>query len=581
MKQQLIFLLIIVLSFITVGCNGSGSSTGNSGDTFLTNEASTGNSSSNKIDSAKCPEGFYYNNTKLQCLTICDPGHTYSIEKKMCVEIPKKDGDPCGTDRIYMSSYKNTILKGCVDRCNFDKGEIFDVNSLKCHLPCKNDEIFEGMESRCIPICQGNTYRDKKSNLCITTMPLLIASDEISILSDLIINDRGPLKICLYYLPEIEKKITSSDEKIIIDNIKNALSVWLGPLRTTISKKLQETIIIERSNKYCREVKNKLAGVIIHEGDDNISAVVYKEFAISINYIRRLSSYIHEFGHLFGFDDHYEQNRCSYFITTEIPKKENMPALSLINGKIFEYTLSNTGVNIQELQINKFNDTIINGLNFNLNAVKELYKEQCDFITSVGGHINDIRKACIDGYAENTTVMCASDDQLKPADVEAIKKRYCRFYPDDPKCSQQLKKLTDLENGKFLSCNDKNTGETVSFAHDYNKLSIEILKKVRGATLSEEFFNLQFSEEVDSFAWNVIDTNRTTRVNELNMNLIGNKISINLINEEGINRTFDFAIFDITNNGTKIKWNCEFKNTLLKYRLYKKLKEIYPQIISW
>lgn len=80
---------------------------------------------------------------------------------------------------------------------------------------------------------------------------------------------------------------------------------------------------------------------------------------------------------------------CELFVLDHFPSMDCLPAISLIDEKVFSHQIIDGQINTKELKSFKIENSPINILNFKDNSKVFLNKIQCEFIKSKGGHYHD------------------------------------------------------------------------------------------------------------------------------------------------------------------------------------------------
>ncbi|MBF0359726.1 MAG: hypothetical protein HQK49_01885 [Oligoflexia bacterium] len=298
-----------------------------------------------------CSANSYFDTNKKDC--VCVEGRFYSEKHKDCV-LECKDGE------IYSSE-----LNMCIEDCSSKEGRHYDVKYHTCVPTCKLGYSYDKTEDDCVQDCKGNSFRKKGEKNCTKGKPLSTLKKNWSILP-LLTNEKEPI-VCLDIDLELENMITKEYVENRKDMLIKAINIWLEPLRKFNGQKFIEKLEIHDSNEtICKLNKNMAMATIYLKTPNQIKEICSKhanacsftrerEIYFSINNV--LSTYMHEFGHLFGFEDAYEVSPTEF--------------------------------------------------------------------------------KCKDGYDFATTIMCASTDNLKPADIDGIRSRYCDFFKDTEVCPNQ------------------------------------------------------------------------------------------------------------------------------------------------
>ncbi|MBF0364157.1 MAG: hypothetical protein HQK50_01215 [Oligoflexia bacterium] len=339
-----------------------------------------------------------------------------------------------------------------------------------------------------VVICTGNSYLDPTTKKCVLGPPLLMHAKEESILPDLLL-DKNPI-VCVDFDEATRALVTSNDFEEISLKIQKSIATWLNPLRedATISTAFVATIpVYGEKNSECHN-KSRVATVHI-VSQETLDRECYpfkrpcaKGTDIWLTHYSRFSTYLHEFGHLMGFEDHY------------------------IEG---EYE-------------------------------------------------------CKKGYDFNTTIMCASGEKLKPADIEGIKRQYCRFWNDASDCQKnELKKLTDFDNGTFITC--RNNKVNYEIVNDYHQIrfatSFWLSDRYEWST-SHDFDGFLPIDELDHYPW-VIKSATATDNLIAEVDFANDKVTIDYGNSE--HTIIEFSI----------KKDCYISNEFL----YSRIKSQFPGLL--
>ncbi|MBF0316456.1 MAG: hypothetical protein HQK52_23775 [Oligoflexia bacterium] len=323
-------------------------------------------------------------------LSSCNHGDS-SPDSNPAPTIATQGQTKCPDNLVYDNDHKV-----CVENCGSDMR--FDFSFWKCVpsepiapvVPIIPTVVVAPIETPMV-ICTGNSYLDPATKKCIQGLPLLMFEKELSILPNLLF-DKNP-EVCVDISKQIQSSMTEEDMQVIISKIQNSIETWINPLSKdqSISVRFVRNIPVHvELNSECNH-NNWTATIHIVTSSDlaefcgNYGRECAKLSQIWLTKASRFSTYLHEFGHLMGFEDHY------------------------IEGKY----------------------------------------------------------GCKKGYDINTTIMCVNDEKLMPADIEGIKRQYCRFWSDAIDCQEnELKKLTDFDNGTFITCgNNKVNYEIVNDYH--------------------------------------------------------------------------------------------------------------------
>ncbi|MBF0207595.1 MAG: hypothetical protein HQK53_11965 [Oligoflexia bacterium] len=286
---------------------------------------------------------------------VCEAGAHYSKIDADCV---------CyNQDKFY-----NPLYSRCTLFCK-EGEELFMLSNGEfqlCVPKCKSGYFYDLSESMCIQKCEGNSYRNRGDAQC-TKGKMLSINPEYRIWSilPLLTVDRNP---GIYLNIDPRNQPTEEDINKRIKMIKSAINAWLEPLRSSGLG----------GERFVRDIEVSTDRVIYNS--NNVIATVDllpTKRAYAINSLSRiavslsseLGTYIHEFGHLLGFEDLYDQDPHSR-----------------------------------------------------------------------------LRRLCLTGYDETTTIMCFSSDPfLRSADIEGIQNLYCRFFQnEDPEACAVLQQRLSL-----------------------------------------------------------------------------------------------------------------------------------------
>ncbi|MBF0297404.1 MAG: hypothetical protein HQK51_01715 [Oligoflexia bacterium] len=538
---NLLILSILVLLFC--GCNG-GSSSSNSVDDSANINTSSATSpptlSVNPVIITSCSENQYYDSSKKTCVLKCTSPEWYDYEQKKCISNSvdttctgdlvfdlKYNACTCPNNMIYAFGKDDTCTceiwqdldkeqKKCVPKKCKEGYEINDhYPNLGCIQKCESGTIFDLDLKKCRKECTNNTYWILEKRECVQSRPLKsFKEDDHEPIPKLTIKNNKTPKVCLALYSEVAQ----SKEKIatIINSIKKAIDVWLEPLRNfAINNNFFDDVEVV-IKEHCNDdypLPNQLFKVNV--GNWGMTSVGGEELSLDTKEFDNFKAYVHEMGHLMGFNDHY------YYPDTQ-PANVHVP--------------------------------------------------------------------CHPGYDESITVMgVLSGNDLKAADVEGIKKRYCRYYPEDRACDIfTIKKSSDIDTGDFIICNpgDERDKFTIRNKYEYSedyrpgivndriKDHIEVI--ARGGDFLGELAPTQ--EDFSGFIWKYSD--EKNKANNITLDFINNNVSLDLVDVKEIHRNYNKPIYEITDDGTKIKFICKVPNTFLRYQIIKKLKEKYTNL-TW
>ncbi|MBF0365186.1 MAG: hypothetical protein HQK50_06420 [Oligoflexia bacterium] len=388
----------------------------------------------------------------------------------------------CPSNQIYDKEHDL-----CIDSCGF--GMRFDYDLKKCISIEATPVVTPTVAPTVTPIleCTGNSYPDSSRSKCIPGMPLLVFPKDESILPDLV-SDKNP-SICIDVDEETQSIITEDDFSRIVSSANNAINIWLSPLIDSqfSSVSFSKDIKSYKSSKCKIDDYTLIIHVVSEKGlveicNNDPHALACANVTSHQTWFPLKSefhTYLHEFGHLLGFDDHYN---------TKAERPE------------------------------------------------------------------DFR--CKKGYDFNTTVMCYSEGKLKPADIEGIKRQYCRFWSNTSECqANKLKKLTDFDNGTFITC--KNEKEKYKIVNDYYQIrfidSFWLSDKFEWSTPHEVGGFLPI-DELDHYPWVIKSATATD-------NLI---VEVDFANDKV---TIAYGLSERTVSEFSIKKDCDISNDFLLSRI--------------
>ncbi|MBF0298343.1 MAG: hypothetical protein HQK51_06460 [Oligoflexia bacterium] len=546
MKNFLINLLMATVFAINLyGCNGSGNGSSNASLASSDNSSTTpvtlteNNSSTNDI--SKCAETQYFDSSKNTCVLKCLPPQLYDFEKKTCYD-SFTITSACTGDYVFISKYNSC---GCPENSFQAENSPNSPNS----CACQRGQEFDHIQKKCI------TERCKEGFEIIPRYSYLgcVKKCETGTIFDFDVNG-------------CRKECTGNNYW----SLKDFNCLEARPLKTFSENITTITSLIVKKNKkakVCLSVSNSA------NTKDNIAKII-KNIKKAINiWIEPLRTFA-------------INNEIINEIDVEIQRSCNEnPGNFLFSMMVAENGSDSYGAGVISLSTKNVD---------NISA----YLHEIGHAIGFGDHYYlpgtqpaHIHRPCHPGYDENITIMCVDDtDNLKGADVIAIKRKYCRFYPDDPACKIfNINKSSDIDSNDFMSCETEDKGNKViiqnkyEYSNDYrpgivnDRISDHIMTVTKkGGHFISELTPMQ--EDFSKFIWKYEDLGNKN--NNITIDFINNKADINLTNEEGNPKIYNGPIYNITDNGTKIEFICEIPNTFLRYQIIKKLREgPYPYLI--
>ncbi|MBF0314990.1 MAG: hypothetical protein HQK52_16325 [Oligoflexia bacterium] len=343
--------IIIVISFLffLTGCSGN------------KNSEQSPTPIIQKDQPINCPPKFVWDEDSKSCIKNCEEGKVYNPIFKECVSCQgdlvyekdskscicpgksKKAGehncsceeiggifDPeladckCAYDKIFNEELKQCIpicdsskgffysdeAGGCIKKCpNGNDGFYYDIKVGDCIKRCTPGFKYDKQEKNCIADCKGNSYLNKLNKReCIKGKQLMCNSIAYSILPSFntITEESERAAICLYIGPSNDND--EKEELRIIDAIKKAVKLWIEPLKN-LSQVFISDIEVFKGSPYCENYNRNFISIDIVNnigcGTTAAGCAYPSQRMLQIKPKEALSIYIHEFGHLFGFDDHY------------------------------------------------------------------------------------------------------------------------------------------------------------------------------------------------------------------------------------------------------------------------------------
>ncbi|MBF0364988.1 MAG: hypothetical protein HQK50_05420 [Oligoflexia bacterium] len=327
--MKYIFLLVTIFPIITMiaSCKSH-------------NESRLASSESAVTQTKGCPGSMIYDDQFSSCREECNPGMYFDYTKKKCINItvPTTEMVKCqgeqisdaalnictcsGNAKVDPNSYRCLCSageryergKGCVSICvgddifypqyklcakKCDSGKFYDPEIADCKSECGKDEKFIPWEKRCVPVCKGNSYWIPGQDRCIEGLPLKVFYG-MELLTKLLADRKQKLPVCL--ISYKNNPLSAEQQSILSSNIKKAFQIWLAPLRTFAHRKFVDEVEVKIVFDDCKNM-DRLFELIMYPGSG--ASASFKDIAIGNTIISNLATYIHELGHVFGFDDHY------------------------------------------------------------------------------------------------------------------------------------------------------------------------------------------------------------------------------------------------------------------------------------
>ncbi|MBF0207757.1 MAG: hypothetical protein HQK53_12790 [Oligoflexia bacterium] len=240
---------------------------------------------------------------------VCEAGAHYSKIDADCV---------C----YNQNKFYNPLYSRCTLFCK-EGEELFMLSNGEfqlCVPKCKNGYFYNLSESMCVQKCEGNSYRKSGEAACSPGKQLTLTEGFSSILPSLKIEK--DLVICLVVDPELKdnaKKIAIERSKEIT---RESINKWLEPLRSFGNQIFKKEFTFIESNGYgCdpspnmvtiffpwpQEQMNDACGAKGAPGCANCGSKTIHLSANLNGTEREVPVFMHELGHLFGFDDQYIQ----------------------------------------------------------------------------------------------------------------------------------------------------------------------------------------------------------------------------------------------------------------------------------
>ncbi|MBF0207102.1 MAG: hypothetical protein HQK53_09450 [Oligoflexia bacterium] len=373
--RKIYFLLLIL--FVTSGCKESDKlSSDTSGEQAVKN----------------CPPGLIFNEKVKRCVAICTSNQIFDPLNNECMEVSIPVPKSCEEDLVFDQKNNGCICPGRSKRgdrpnscvcpqgmyyrrgsldceCYDDREEfnplfntctpicteseelqlISNSRNYRCIPKCEQGYTYDFSEKRCLEVCVGNSFRLTREIGCTKGKKLPLYPGDYSILHSLRIGE-SPV-ICL---EDIDRESSIAEVEKAKKLTEDAINIWLAPLRIYPGQLFHDRFdVYNIDNPLCNRKTNTATVYFIK--DDNLkkycsldarACAGVEDRTIYVPYSAKQDSYVHEFGHLLGFDDVYirtdkaEDFRCKagyIFETTVMCSSSDKLKVADIEGIIDRY----------------------------------------------------------------------------------------------------------------------------------------------------------------------------------------------------------------------------------------------------
>ncbi|MBF0316161.1 MAG: hypothetical protein HQK52_22255 [Oligoflexia bacterium] len=350
------FFLTTIIFFLITSCSN--------------NNGNSSNSEKSMDGEETCPTGMKLDGNSKKCISICSndliynkitgvceepmkplscaPPLVFNTEKNGCIcpgsavkGDPAKDQNPgscfCSYDRVFdlkisdcrcaNESYVfNDQLNKCIPNCSENQeysakyneciplcgkknGLVYEHSIKSCREICPDHFVFDAYTFKtCVADCKGNSFLDPKSiKQCLKGYSLEVYSYGVkdSILPLLSVQS-------YFYILLVTQNSSPEEIELFKTKISQALMAWLRPLRGWASVDFKTIFEYDTSTDSSTFLGQNRIGVYVFPKEITGNRPHAIGHSIYLYPDSDLQTYIHEFGHLFGFTDSYEKNSNPY-----------------------------------------------------------------------------------------------------------------------------------------------------------------------------------------------------------------------------------------------------------------------------